>query len=692
MPMKNFFDPESVAIIGASDQPGKIGQILLNNLIEQKYLGKIYPINPKYQQLFNLDCYSTVLDVEDKIDLAIIAIPASLVLSAVQECAFRHQPIKNIIVISAGFSESGETGKKLELELKQLALDYDLKILGPNCLGAINALKGYNFSFSKNNFPKGTVGLVMQSGAFTTAIFDLASHESFGFSQVATLGNKAVLDEVDFLEYFAHEPDTKVIGMYLEDIRRGSLFSEKLSEIASEKPVLILKAGNSEKSQQAIQSHTGAMAAEAAVAQEVITDANGLCFDDLLDFISTLKYFDNFQKIRNNKVVILTNAGGPGVVTTDLIEKNPYLQMMDLDEDFKAEIKKVLPPASSVKNPIDILGDADAQRYAAALDILSTNPNIGFILAIVTPQAQTDIGAIAQTILEANRKFNFPTIPVVIGSEAESQAHAVFQQEIANYVYPSLAVNALGFASCYYKKKEEQPKILAAKVENPPAIQPTFSVLLSELEQQSRSIFYYAEAKQVAAAYGINAVDSNELTDEKIASIKPEYPVVVKIDSPNMLHKNAKGGVVINIQDQSSLMQAFNQFSTNFPGEKIIMQKQLKSGMELILGLKYDSIFGSILMLGLGGIITEILNEKILWRLPTSQQMLAYKLKDSKIMKLLKKQKIDEKQLLENLWRLATLGQENPWIKELDINPLIFYPDAQPVAVDIKILLREDYK
>lgn len=697
---ENLFNPQSIAVIGGSPKKGSIGNILINNLLSFKYRGKIFPVNPKYERVGKLRCYSTVLDIEESVDLAIIAIPAALAVKVVEECAWRNKPIKNIIIISAGFSESGKGGDDLERRLKQLAREHNLNIVGPNCLGLINATKKINISFSKNNFSSGNIGLIMQSGAFTTALFDMAKGEGLGFSLVATLGNKTVLDETDFIGIIAADTRTKVIGIYVEDFKRGRRFMEKLSSITMKKPVVILKAGNSKRSAKAIMSHTGAMAGETDVAKEAIEKCGGIFVSNLLEFVGALKFFSGFGKIKSNEVAVVTNAGGPGVIATDLIEDSKSVRMKKFSKAEEDAIKSVIPKAGSAANPIDILGDADAQRYEAIFNVIA-NFGIGAALAIVTPQAQTDVKNIAKAIKNRSQNFPFPILPVFLGSEAGRLANTEFfpSSEMAfaslsNFSYPIMAVNALEKACQAIKNQNKLKNIKTTDGTKNSKRMMKAKKILELAAKDGREILYYHEGRDLAGLYSIGAVESLDIKSRQdvgralkiFASKKTNDSFVLKVDSPHLLHKNAKGGLVLGLKNKLQAFSAYENLRKVFKREKFILQPQIKPGFEVLVGIKKDPTFGHTILAGVGGIMAEIFDKKLLWILPVSRNEIQRKINDSFFGKIFEKQSMDLERMVDIVEKVAAIAAENPQIQQMDLNPVMFYKDNKPVCVDIKII------
>ena len=677
--IQKLFEPKSVAIVGASEKKGKIGNILVKNAI-QTSTGqelKIFPVNPKSKKIEGLKTYTSILDIDEEIDLTVIAVPAKFVNKVVEECARKEQSIKNIIVISAGFGEAGEQGLARKEKLEELIKKYKLNILGPNCLGIINATKNINLSFAKKEVPQGTIGLISQSGAFITSMVDIAEKDQFGFSLISSLGNKIDIDENKLLEYYAQDKNTKIIALYLENISNGIKFQKIIQKVAKSKPIIIIKAGITERTKQAIQSHTGAMAGESIVAKEAIKDAGGILVDNLEDFVVLIKLLNNFSKLQSKDLVIVTNAGGPGVIATDLIE-NSNLKLFEFKKNQQKKLQTNLPQESSVNNPIDLLGDAQDDRYRTTFEVLKNIKGIGGVLTLVTPQAQTPIKKIVESIIRANQVVNFPIFPIVIGGVASEEAEEICQQgKINNFKFPVTLIRTLS--------KINQKKIIS-QINNIIEVQKNTNNIA---KQRNETLLSYEESEKISRKFKLNILpaeypSNNIELQDSIDKLK--LPLVMKVDSPNIIHKNEKNGVVVGLDDTAKIIKEFARFQNDFPGEKILVQHQVESGLEIILGLKRDESFGLVLVIGLGGITTEILDEKILFIGKVTETQIAEKLSKSKLIKILKKQKISEKSLIKQAKKLFDLGIANPDIKEVDINPMFFYANQKPVIVDFKIL------
>ena len=581
--------------------------------------------------------------------------------------------IQNIIIISAGFGEAGEEGEQRKQELEKLIEKYDLNILGPNCLGVVNATEGINLSFAKKEIKAGGIGLISQSGAFITAMIDT----ELGFSLIASLGNKIDISENELLEYYAQDEDTKIIAMYLENISEGTEFQNKLKEITKVKPVIIIKAGTTSRTKQAIQSHTGSMAGEAAVIETVIQDAGGILVNNLEDFVTILKLLSNFTR-NTEELAVVTNAGGPGVITTDLIE-NSSLKLFEFTPEQKIKLQNNLPGESSVNNPIDLLGDAQEDRYRDTLKVLENIEGIGGALVLVTPQAQTPIREIIESIAKLNKETIFPIWPVVIGGEASNLAEKVCQKYgLNNFKFPAILIRALDLMNKQLIDAERDDDKMGNNLK------------VKKQNNVQGKLLSYEDSEKISKEFRLNTLlakypSSNVELRAMIEQIK--LPIVMKVDSPNIIHKNEKNGVVIGLDTIEKVETEFKRFQKDFPGEKILIQHQVKTGLEIILGLKRNESFGLVLVIGLGGITTEILDEKILFVGDVNKESIKDKLAKSKLIKIFKKEKLNEKNLIDQAVKLFKLGKANPEVKEVDVNPMFFYKNQEPIIVDFKIIV-----
>ncbi|MDH4330269.1 MAG: acetate--CoA ligase family protein, partial [Candidatus Moranbacteria bacterium] len=624
--LEKLFNPASVAVVGATEKEGKVGNVIAKNLLELEYKGDVFLVNPKHNTLLGVDCFSSLENIEKEIDLAIVAIPAKFVNDTILKAS---EKVKNFIVISAGFSEIGEEGRAYEDELKKIAQEKDLNILGPNCLGFINPGASLNASFAGGMPESGNVALVSQSGALAVALMDVSKKERIKFSNVVSVGNKMQLNESDLIEYFSNDESTKVIALYLEGIEDGGKFIEVASKVSKKKPVVILKAGKSERAQQAISSHTGALAGSDEIMNAAFEKAGILRAADLKEFFSLIKLISNFD-CANSQAAIVTNAGGPGVLATDGFGgKN--VSLAQIDEELKKALKEFLPEESSVENPIDLLGDAGEERYQKALDVLESS-DIENILCVMTAQDQTPVEKIAEVVADFNSKSSKNALPVFIGGEKMEKALEVLEKnDIPNFNFPGDAIDAL---SKYYDWNEKRKDILEVEeFESNSERADRLEKIISSAKEKGRKALLFGEAAEVMSAYDIKTVDFVALNPgEGLGEeLSVKFPVALKVDSDTVLHKTDKQGLMLGIENMESLKNALEKMRQNFPDENLIIQPMIKIDQELILGLKRDSIFGPVVVFGLGGIYTEIFKMIDFLVLPASKDEIRKKVEKSKV-------------------------------------------------------------
>lgn len=682
MNLNNLFNPKSIAIVGASAEKGKVGNAITKNILSLGYKGKVFLVNPKRKKVLGRKCFGDILEIKEKIDLAIIVIPAKFVNEIIEKSAGK---IKNFVVISAGFSEIGEEGQKREKELQTIAEKNRLNILGPNCLGFIEPKISLNASFSGGMPKTGNICLISQSGALAVAFLDIAQKENMGFSQVVSVGNKMQLDESELLEYFSQDKNIKVIGMYLEGIKDGQKFINKAQKISKTKPIVILKAGKTEKSQAAIASHTGALAGSDEVMQEAFKKAGIIKAEDLENFFDLLAFFSLANNLQKEQVAIITNAGGPGVLATDAFYKKE-IKLAEIEKQIKENLKKFLPAESSLQNPIDLLGDAMEDRYAETLKEIKKQKNIGVIISILTPQEQTPVDKIAEKLAEfGKRNKDIQMIASFIGGDRVKKAKDFLKEKnIPNFSFPEQAVAAL---EKYFKWKkydlipEKNIAINRKRIKKAEGI-------IEKAKNEKRNALLFQEASEIMKKYQINTVDFWTVNKQD----KIYFPVVVKVDSAKVLHKTDRGGLVLGVKNQTELSKIIKKMKKDFPGENIIIQPMLPRKIELIAGIKKDPVFGPVVVYGLGGIYTEVFKMVDFLIMPQSIEDIKESLSKSKISFLFAKtrgqQAFDLDNISQILWKIWLLANEIKEIKELDINPLLVYNDGRKdTAVDVKIII-----
>ncbi len=682
MKLDNLFNPKSIAIIGASSEKGKVGNSIARNILSFGYRGKVFLVNPKRKNILGQKCYSDISEIKEKIDLAIIVIPAKLVNEIIEKSADK---IKNFIIISAGFSEIGKEGRKREKELKKIVEKNNLKILGPNCLGFIDTKINLNASFAGDMPQKGNICLISQSGALAVAFMDIVQKENLGFSQVISVGNKMQLDECDLLEYFVKDNNVKVIGMYLEGIKNGQDFIARAQKISKIKPIVVLKAGKTEKAQKAITSHTGALAGSNEVMQAAFEKAGIINAENLEAFFSLLSFFSLANFSKENQVAIVTNAGGPGVLATDAFYKKE-IKLAEIEPKIKESLKKFLPAESSLQNPIDLLGDAQEDRYEKTLAEIKKQKNIGTIISILTPQGQTPVDKIAEKLVSfAKKNKNIQLLCSFIGGKRIERAELLLKKNnIPNFSFPEQAVGVLEKYSIW-KKYEIAGETSFSKDDKRVK---EVEAIIKKAKEEGRGALFFQEASDLLKKYKINVV--RHWTSDSIDKI--EFPVAVKIDSDKVLHKTDLNGLVLGVADQKKLGEAINEMRVNFPEENIIIQPMLSRQIELILGIKKDPSFGPVIVYGLGGIYTEVFKMVNFLVAPLGLEDIKRSLLKSKIGFIFRKTRGQYSYNLENiaeiLWKIWIMANEVEEIKELDINPLLVYNNGKDdTAVDIKIII-----
>ncbi|MFN4179755.1 MAG: acetate--CoA ligase alpha subunit [Armatimonadota bacterium] len=700
--LRPILEPQSVAVIGASRQPGTVGHAVLSNLLMGQFTGIIYPVNPKAKSICGVRSYPSVLEIPDPVDLAVIIVRATLVPQVLEECG--QKGVKGAIVISAGFKETGHEGAKLEAQVKEIAHHYGIALVGPNCLGVINTDPNYrlNASFAKEMPLPGNIAFISQSGALCTAVLDYAKGQGIGFSKVISLGNKADVNENDFLAYLWHDPHTQVILMYVEELTEGRRFLQLAREITGEgdgrKPILALKAGRTPAGARAVASHTGSLAGSDEVYEALFAQAGVLRADTVEDLFEYAIAFANQPLPNGRRTVIITNAGGPGIMATDACVRYG-LELAQLSEQTLSQLQEKLPPHASLQNPIDLIGDAQHDRYEAALNAVLEDPNVDAVIVLLTPQAMTDIENIAHVIVQASKRRSKPILACFMGLvDISAGVNILKANGVPAYSFPEDAIRALA-AMVRYVDWVRRPR---TGFKTFPVNTDKARQLLKEAPVSEHGFVPEEVALQVLEAYGFPMLPWGvaKTPDEAVTVARQiGYPVVLKVLSPDIVHKFDVGGVQLNLNSDSDVRQAFerimNSVKQHVPEAKIegvLVQAMAKKGREVILGMKRDPQFGPILMFGLGGIYVEVLKD-VTFRFAPVRELGAYRMvRDIKTYRLLEgvrgEPPADIDKIVECIERLSQLAMEQDLIEELDINPLIVYPQGEgAVVVDVRIMV-----
>ncbi len=699
MSFKELLYPKSIAVVGASTNPQKVGHAVLKNILEGGFKGPVYPINPKSETILNTKCYPSLLDVPDDIDSAVIIVNRNVVLPVIKDC--EKKGIKALVIISAGFGETNEEGKKLQSEIVQVARLAHITMMGPNCLGLINPWHGLNAAFGQAIGKEGSIALVSQSGALIASIQDWAQENRIGFSLIASIGNKASIDEVDFFEYLKGDENTKVIAAYLEDISRGQEFMRIAERVGKVKPLVILKSGRSSAGAKAASSHTGSLVGS-DVAYECAFQRLGVIragsIEHLFDISTALAY----QPLPSgNRICVITNAGGPGIMMSDALEMSG-LEVTNLDDKTKSNLLKLLPSAASVNNPVDVLGDADNDRYGKSLNIVLKSNSVDGVIVILTPQKMTNDTAIAKTIVKISKNYSKPVMTCFMGAKTiENGSKILRENDIPQYPVPERAARAMLEMVKYSAYKSRPLRIIERFAVNK---NPVIKIIKS---YRSRNLLEIGEfdSKTILKSYGLNVPEGHFVAtalDAVNSATEMDYPVAMKISSPDILHKSDVGGVRVGLENSSEVEDAFDLMmlriknrmpEANLKG--VLVEKMINRGKEVILGMKKDPQFGPMLMFGLGGIFVEVLKDVRFSLSPITAEECKKMMESTKTYKLLSgvrgEKPVDIEAVVTSLLRLSQLVMDFSQIEEVDINPLkVGQVGDGAFVVDARIILSKE--
>jgi acetyltransferase len=679
--MQNFFNPKSVAIIGASSDKNKVGYALMANLSRGEASRKLFPISLAETEIMGHKVYKSIGEIDSEVDLAVIAVPAKIVPNIIQECA--NKKVTSVIIISAGFKEMGADGAELEKQVAQLAKDNNISILGPNCLGTIDCHANLNTSFASSTPPKGHISFISQSGALGTAVIDKAISSGIGFAKFVSLGNEACLSEMEFLKYFKDDPDTKSIFMYVEKLENGREFMELVKEITPHKPIVLIKAGRGERGQRAVLSHTGSLAPDDAVFKNACKQSGIIVVESIREFMNmaTLFTLGIFHPVQ--KLTVLTNAGGPGVVTSDLIDFSKSLSLVELSDGTKEELRKILPPMSAVGNPVDIIGDALAKRYDMALDILCKEKDIEALLVILTPQMMTEVEATAELLVKYCKTKTI--VPIFIGGPfLDSGIQYLRNNGLANFAFPIDAVEALDNLA--------MGKIKPAAHSAPSSNNP--------IKQSTPTMLSYVETVKILKDHSIETVGilAKEKDDLREAMTKlGGDSFSMKVISKDVIHKTDMGAVKLHIKTLDEAEKAWDNMLANVlkikPDADIegMVIQPMAVGKEVIIGMKRDATFGPTILFGLGGIFTEALKDSSLRVAPITKDLALEMMREIRGVNILNglrgDKSVDFDRLANIIVSISDIAMSHPEIAEIDLNPVMASTDGVEV-VDVRVMVK----
>ena len=699
--LDKIFSPKSVAVVGTNRVQGTVPYDIFYNILSSGFKGIVYPVSPREASVAGVRAYKYVIDIPDPVDMAVIVFASSVCHLALEQCG--KKGIKSVVIISAGFREVGEAGLKRQARLDEIAKKYGMSIIGPNCLGVINtdATVGFNASFARKMPSAGNIGFLSQSGALCTAVLDYTRAKNIGFSKFVSFGNKMDVSEVDLLHYLAEDEQTKVILLYLEEVSNGRALLEAAHKIIAEtgKPILAIKSGRTQEGAKAAASHTGSLAGSDRVCDAIFRQAGIIranTIEEMFNFAVALAY----QPMpAGDRIAIITNAGGPGVMATDAAVKYG-LNLAQFSEETTQVFKKTLPATANIKNPVDVIGDARADRYKAAVGASLADENVDGVGVILTPQSMTDIDAIAEVVCESSHGSGKPVYASFMGeSDVASGIDRLQRNHVPHYPLPETMCSA--FASAHRFKtwlQIDRPALNPLSDDDPDSARN----ILDEAVKAGKSYLPEYEASMVLGTYGFPLIESILAASADEAADRAEkigFPVVLKIESPDVVHKFDVGGVVLNLETPEAVRTAYNTIIENVQRFKadakingVTVEKMITGGEEVILGVQRDPVFGPVVIFGLGGIFVEILKDVTFRAAPLDEYAVGTMIREIRSYPMLagaRGRTNRDVPALENcIRRLSHLATDCPQIASLDINPLIVLDEGKGCYVaDARIML-----
>lgn len=678
--MKGVLTPSSVAIIGASNDETKLGGMLVKNMINAGYKGKLYPINPKGGEIQGLKAYTSVTEVGAPIDLAVVAVKNTLVASELAK--FKEAGIRYATILTAGFKEESKEGAEMEKELIKVAKESGVKFFGPNCFGIMNPGLGINATFAHLLPPPGNISIFSQSGAVGSSIIDWAYRSGMGLANFVTFGNKADIDEADLITEISNDDSTKVLGMYCEGITDGEKFVDAIENMPVKKPIVVFKSGRTQAGSAAASSHTGSLAGSDAVNNVIFDKLNifrALNLDEMFDALSV---FSTCSPMKKDGIAIITNAGGLGVMSADATYDAPNVYAVKFSDETISEIKRRVPTVAGLTNPIDVRGDAKPEYFREVIDIVTKDPNVGGLVIMGSPLDTADLESVAKIIVEMRDEIPVPTTCCFAGGYKCERANEILREgRVPCFPTPDRAVRALSILRRYTINSEaKEDPLKVPEVSGRDAAKK----IIDQAKAEGRDSLSESEGKAIFAAYGVptpgeaivNSADEAAASCDKIG-----YPVVMKIVSPDIKHKTDVGGVVVGVKSAAEAKDAYNKIMDSctkaVPNAQIVgvSIQQMVSGQEVILSMIRDEQFGPVISFGLGGIYVEILGEISQAHVPMTEQQLDKMIKSTKAYKLMSGARglpeADIDALKDAIKRIVLISEENPEIRELEINPVI---------------------
>ena len=693
--LSTLFAPDRVAVVGASDEAGSVGRAVTGHLVEE-FAGEVLAVNPNRETVLGLACHDSLsaLDAPGDVDVAVVVVPPNAAVEAVREAG--AVGVENVVVVTAGFSEAGSEGAARERELVALAEEYDLNLVGPNSLGVMSTPSGLNATFAPTSPDPGSISFMSQSGAFITAVLDWASERRLGFKDVVSLGNKAVLDESDFVREWGEDPGTDVVLGYLEDVADGRRFVEVASEVTRETPVVVVKSGRTEAGATAAASHTGAMAGSDRAYEAGLEQAGVVRVDTVEELFDAAAVLAGQPLPDRSEVAIVTNAGGPGVMTTDAVGDTD-LGLAALTDDTRGALREALPAGANIHNPVDIIGDASVERFERAIDTVLADPNVGMAVVLACPTATLSFEDLAAATVDLQAEHGVPMAAVLMGGASTRSAAATLSEAgVPSYFDPARAVDSLETLAEYARIREREtvePTTFEVDRERARAV--------LERARERGTARLGVEAMELLEAYGIPTPAGTVVDDPAEAVAVAEQlggEVVMKVVSPDILHKSDIGGVEVGVPagDVRDVYETLVARARRYQPDATVLGVQVQetvdveSGTETIVGINRDPQFGPLVLFGLGGVFVEVFEDTSIRVAPVAEPEARAMTEEVEAAPLLRgargRDPVDLDALVEVVQRLSQLATDIPAIEELDINPVVATAEGA-TAVDLRLTL-----
>jgi len=697
--MKALFEPESIAVVGASNDERKIGHIVFNNLIQSGFKGMLYPINPKAGEILGRKAYPSLTAIPGKVDQVVICVPNTLVPSVMEEAGIKGA--EAVIVITAGFKELGKEGALLERKVGDIAKKYSMRVLGPNCMGIMNTHHKMNVTFTNIHPMAGSIAIASQSGAVCSSMLDWSTKSRVGFSKFISVGNKVDIDEADLLAYLKDDPYTKVIGMYIEGANRGKELMKEAFSTTQVKPIIVLKSGRTSSGSKAASSHTGALSGSDKVYDAALAQSGVIRVKTIDELFDLLQVFATMPMPKGEGLAIVTNAGGHGVMAADACS-DYGLTLASFEKSTIEKLKSYLPEAANVYNPVDVLGDATAARYEFALKTVMEDPNVSCVAVLLAPLDTVDIKAVAEHLASFSGKVSMPVVGAFVGGSKTSVGIEVMHEaNVPCYDSPDKAIRALGAMVRYRKMRDASSDTSTVVVEGD---RQRVREIIDAVRATGRTSLSESEGKEILRAYGVSIpqeITARTPEEAAQAAAKIGFPVVMKIDSPDIAHKSDVGGVMVGVGSEDGVRQAFelmmSKVRSRVPGAKLngITICQMVKGKEVLMGMTRDEQFGPVITFGLGGVFVEIMKDVSQRIAPLTKHDVDTMVRSIRSYPILTGARggkaADIESLKDTIFKIAQIALDFPEISELEVNPVMVGDEGKGTyAVDALVVLRRE--